>query len=250
MAKTAVAILAHPDDCEFLCAGTLLRLRQEHGWTIHIATMTPGDCGSAEHSPTEIANIRRAEGQAAAQRIGAQYRCLESRDLRVFFDGPTIETVTKYLCDVQADLVLTHSPDDYHLDHEMTSKLVRAATFAAPIPNYLYGQGIRPLDRIPHLYYCDPLEGKDVFGRPIVPDFCIDISGVIDIKTDALAAHASQRNWLIKHHGVDDYLASMREWCAKQGQRHGVAYAEGFRQHLGHSYPQTNLLGELLGKLS
>ena len=59
MNTTALAILAHPDDAEFLCAGTLVRLRKEKGWTIHIATMTPGDCGSAEHNPEEIARIRR-----------------------------------------------------------------------------------------------------------------------------------------------------------------------------------------------
>ena len=40
----ALAILAHPDDAEFLCAGTLVRLACERGWSIHIATMTPGDC--------------------------------------------------------------------------------------------------------------------------------------------------------------------------------------------------------------
>ena len=62
-----------------------------------------------------------------------------------------------------------------------------------------------------------------------------------------LACHASQRNWLIKHHGMDDYLRAMRDWSAKQGQAAGVKYAEGFRQHLGHSYPQGNLIANMLG---
>ena len=55
----ALAIGAHPDDAEFLCAGTLARLRAEHGWAVHIASMTPGDCGSAEHTPDAIARRRR-----------------------------------------------------------------------------------------------------------------------------------------------------------------------------------------------
>jgi hypothetical protein len=46
---------------------------------------------------------------------------------------------------------------------------------------------------------------------------------------------------------MDDYLRAMRDWSARQGQLAGVAFAEGFRQHLGHSYPQDNLVGELLG---
>ncbi len=62
-----------------------------------------------------------------------------------------------------------------------------------------------------------------------------------------LAAHASQRDWLMKHHGMDHYVESMRTWCRHRGQQAGVEFAEGFRQHLGHSYPQDNLLGAVLG---
>ena len=62
-----------------------------------------------------------------------------------------------------------------------------------------------------------------------------------------LAAHASQREWLLKHHGMDHYVGSMRDWSARRGREAGVAFAEGFRQHLGHSYPQDNLLAQLLG---
>ena len=250
MNATALAILAHPDDAEFLCAGTLIRLRKEHGWAIHVATMTPGDCGSAEHSPTEIARIRRAEGAAAAAAIGATYHCLEERDLRVIYNEPALEKVTRLLNRIRPQVVFTHSPDDYHLDHEQTSKLVRAATFAAPIPNFLHAHGqeeFPPLDHIPHVFYCDPLEGKDAFGQPIPPSFRIDITAAIDEKGVMLACHESQRAWLRKHHGVDNLVDSMRDWSATQGRSAGVAFAEGFRQHLGHSYPQDNLLRDLLG---
>ena len=138
------------------------------------------------------------------------------------------------------------------MDHELTSRVVRAATFAAPIPNFLHGGwgSLKPLAHIPHLYYCDPIEGKDLFGNPIRPTFRVDISGQIEEKAKMLACHVSQREWLIKHHGMDDYLNAMRDWAAKQGKEAGAAYAEGFRQHLGHSYPQNNLLGELLGGIS
>jgi LmbE family N-acetylglucosaminyl deacetylase len=249
-ADTALSILAHPDDAEFLCAGTLIRLAREHGWRVHIATMTPGDCGSAEHGPEEISRIRRGEGAAAAALIGARYHCLEERDLLVFFQERALERVTRLLREVRPRLVLTHSPSDYMLDHEMTSALVRAATFAAPVPNFLCDRGHGPpLERIPHLYYCDPIEGKDPLGREVPPAFAVDMSGVITTKVEMLACHASQRNWLLKHHGMDQYLQAMRDWSGRRGQTAGVAFAEGFRQHLGHSYPQDNLLGNLLGAL-
>ena len=247
MEKVVLSVLAHPDDAEFLCAGTLIRLRREHGFEVHIASMTPGDCGSIEMSPEEISRTRRAEGAAAAELIGATYHCLEERDLLIFYNEQTVEKVTRLLRLVRPSIVLTHSPSDYMLDHEMTSVVTRAAAFGAPIPNFLADRLPDPrLDHIPHLYYCDPIEGKDPLGRDIPPQFAVDISNVIDTKAEMLARHASQREWLLKHHGMDQYVHAMREWGATRGRQHGVAFAEGFRQHLGHGYPQENVLGELL----
>jgi LmbE family N-acetylglucosaminyl deacetylase len=248
MAKVVLSVLAHPDDAEFLCAGTMARLSQEQGWQVHIASMTPGDCGSAELPAEEIARIRRAEGSQAAALLGATYYCLEERDLQIFYTERPLERVARLLRLVRPDIVLTHSPTDYMLDHEMTSTLVRAAAFAAPVPNFLAGRGLpAPLERIPHLYYCDAIEGKDALGRPVAPAFAINISSVIEMKAGMLAAHASQRNWLLKHHGMDHYVQAMRDWNARRGSQAGVAFAEAFRQHLGHSYPQDNHLGKLLG---
>ncbi len=248
MTNVILSVLAHPDDAEFLCGGTLIRLRQEHGWEVHIASMTPGDCGSVEPGPIQISQIRRAEGAKAAALIGAAYHCLEERDLLVSYDEGTLEKVTRLMRTVKPALVLTHSPADYMIDHEMTSLVTRGACFGAPIPNFLEGRDIgKPLARIPHLYYCDPIEGKDPLGRAIPAGFRIDISAVIDLKTEMLACHASQRDWLLKHHGMDEYTRAMRDWSAQRGKEAGVPFAEGYRQHLGHSYPQDNLLGKTLG---
>ncbi|MGF1579207.1 MAG: PIG-L deacetylase family protein [Gemmataceae bacterium] len=245
--KVALSILAHPDDAEFLCAGTLLRLKLEHGWDIHIVTMTPGDCGSAELPPEEISRVRRGEGRAGAQLIEGTYHCVEESDLLVFYDKTTIQKVTRMVRTIRPTILFTHSPVDYMLDHEMTSRLTRAAAFNAPIPNFAQDPALPPLGAIPHLYYCDPVEGKDSFGNEVVPQFLVDISGVIEKKAEMLMAHSSQRDWLFKHHGMDQYVTSMKEWGATRGQSIGVSFAEGFRQHLGHGYPQNNLLAEVLG---
>jgi LmbE family N-acetylglucosaminyl deacetylase len=248
MNPVILSILAHPDDAEFLCAGSLIRLGREHGWQVYIASMTPGDCGSVDRCAEEIATIRRQEGQCAAASIGAAYYCLEERDLLIFYCERTLEKVARLLRTVQPSIVLTHSPADYMLDHEVTSTIVRAAVFGAPIPNFLAERGIgEPLPHIPHLYYCDPIEGKDALGREIEPDFCVDISAVMDDKSAMLACHMSQRDWLMQHHGMDQYILAMKEWSARRGQRLGTHFGEGFRQHRGHSYPQDNLLGQLLG---
>src|SRR5438309_99074 len=110
-----LSLLAHPDDAEFLCAGTLIRLRQEHDFEVHIASMTPGDCGSVVHTPLEISRIRREEGARAAAVIGAKYHCLEERDLLVFYNERTLEKATRLLRAVGPSIVLTHSPADYML---------------------------------------------------------------------------------------------------------------------------------------
>src|SRR6516162_1849822 len=101
MADVVLSVLAHPDDAEFLCAGTLLRLAREHGWQIHIASMTPGDCGSAELPPDMIAGMRRAEGACAAALAGATYHCLEERDLLLFYAERPLDGVTRLLRQVR-----------------------------------------------------------------------------------------------------------------------------------------------------
>ncbi len=247
--NVALSVLAHPDDAEFLCAGTLIRLAKEKGWEIHIATMTPGDCGSAVLPPEEISNIRRQEGENAAKVIGGHFHCMEERDLLVAYNDRTLEKVTRLLRMVKPKIVFTHSPSDYMLDHEMTSTITRAACFNAPIPNFFPDEECLPLPAIPTLYYCDAIEGKDPLGNSVVPQFGIDISSVIETKVEMMACHASQREWLLKHHGMDQYLQALRDWATHRGKTCGVPYAEGYRQHLGHSYPQENLLGALLGSL-
>lgn len=245
MDNVVLSVLAHPDDAEFLCAGTLIRLVREKGWIAHIASMTPGDCGSAELSAEQIAAVRRKEGAAAAELLGAHYHCLEERDLRITYTEGPLAKVVSLVRKVKPRILLTHFPNDYMLDHEMTSSLTRAAAFAAAVPNFP-AEG-KHLEHIPHLYYCDPIEGKDLLGRVIDPGRRIDISNVMQLKTQMLAAHASQREWLRRQHGMDHYIQAMHDWGAYRGKAAGVAYAEGFCQHLGHSYPQDDLLGQLLG---
>ena len=70
--NTAMAIAAHPDDIEFMMAGTLLLLKRA-GWHIHYLNLASGNCGSLEHSPTTTRAIRRREARAAARILGATY---------------------------------------------------------------------------------------------------------------------------------------------------------------------------------
>jgi LmbE family N-acetylglucosaminyl deacetylase len=243
-----LAIHAHPDDVEIFAGGTLALLAAR-GHNITIVTMTPGDCGSTEYSAEEIASIRRREAGASAALIGATYRCAEFRDLAIFNDHESRRRVTEILRDVRPELVLTAPPVDYLCDHEITSALVRDACFAAPAPNYSTGslEPKPPLPAIPHLYFMDPAGGVDREGNPVLPDFVVNIESVFELKKAMLAQHRSQREWLMKQHGVDDYMIMMEEWSRLAGRRAGIALGEGFRRYKGHPYPQTPLLEQLLG---
>ncbi|MGE5569454.1 MAG: PIG-L deacetylase family protein [Rhodospirillales bacterium] len=243
-----LAIHAHPDDVEILAGGTLALLAAA-GHQITIATMTPGDCGSAEHTAEEIAAIRREEAARSAALIGARYVCVEFRDLAVFIDDPSRRRVTEILRAAQPQLVLTASPVDYLCDHEAASMLVRDACFAAPAPNYATGEAspAPPLPAIPHLYFMDPTGGEDRDGRPVAADFIVNVESTFELKQRMLAEHRSQRAWLLKHHGMDNYLEQMAQWTRERGRCAGFAYGEGFRRYKGHAYPQTPLLEELLG---
>jgi len=239
--------MPHPDDIEILCAGTLLRLA-EQGCEVYCATMTPGDKGSASLSRAEIAAVRRAEAAMAAETIGARgYACLEFEDLAIAFDNPSRKRVAAHLRRIDPQIVITTPPVDYMFDHEVTSRLVRDACFNAAVPNYDCETTDPPRSGIPYLYYSDPIGGQDLFGVAAPISAAIDVSAVIDRKAAALACHASQREWLKVQHGLDDYIDSMRRWGAQRGARIGVAYAECFRQHVGHPHPTDDLLTNLAG---
>ena len=66
--RRAIAIAAHPDDIEFLMAGTLMCLA-EAGFEIHYMNLANGCCGTAQHDRETITAIRREEAMAAAAGI-------------------------------------------------------------------------------------------------------------------------------------------------------------------------------------
>ncbi len=249
MAKRVLAFMAHPDDVEFTCAGTLIRLKQEAGCEIIIATATSGDCGSVQHRPEEIARIRHREAAAAARVIDAEYRCAACSDVLIVHDEPTIRRFVEVVRKARPDIVITQPPADYMVDHEMTGRLVRAATFIAPAPNFLTCDldPAPPSRAVPHLYYADPVELIDpISGQPVTPELVVDITSVIETKERMLACHASQREWLRAHHGMDEYIEMMKRTGAQRGKLIGKPFAEGFRIHHGHPYPQNDVIAELL----
>ncbi len=242
--RTVLAFMAHPDDAEMLCAGTLIRLA-EAGWRVHIATCAPGDCGTATENRWDISSRRTREAAASAALIGGTYHCLDERDGFIVYDKPALHKTYDLFRRVAPSLVFTHAPKDYMLDHEQASLLARAASFLYAGPN-VSAFPVLEGSCVPYLYYCDPVEAVDPFGRPVEPTTYVDVTTQLERKARMLACHASQRDWLLAHHGMDEYLEAMRRHAALRGRQIGVAAAEAFVQHRGHAYPKDDLLAEML----
>lgn len=248
---TALALFAHPDDVEFLCAGTLAHLA-DRGCTVHIATMTAGDCGSTTLPPTKIARVRRREAARAAKLLRASYTCVGEKDLSIFYDWRTLAKVMALLRRVSPGLVLTHSPVDYMVDHENTSRLVQTACFGAMARNYrtgLRGASAMPLPRVPHLYYAEALGGRDILGNEIRSSLFVDITATLARKLEMLDCHESQQAWLRAQQGIADNSGVVRRMASRAGEISGFRWAEGYRQHLGQGFPHDNLLAKVLGDL-
>jgi LmbE family N-acetylglucosaminyl deacetylase len=245
-----LAIFAHPDDAEFLCAGTLAHLA-ERGAKIHLITMTAGDCGSTILPAGEISRIRRGEAERAAGLIGASYSCLGLKDLNIFYDQRTLGKVMEAVRAFDPSLVFTHSPVDYMADHENTSRLCQTACFGAMASNFRT-RSRRPakaLRAVPHLFYAEPFGSRDILGKPIESSWFVDINATITKKEEMLACHESQRAFLSAQQGISDMGVMMRTMAESAGKISGVGLAEGFRQHLGQGFPRGNLLAQLLGEL-
>lgn len=243
MDNTVLAVMAHPDDAELTCTGTLALLKDK-GWRVEMATMTPGDGGTASLSKEEISIIRKQEATKAASLLNARYQCLECEDIFVMYDKPTLLKVIELIRNTRPRVVFTMNPSCYMLDHEITSRLVQTACFSAGVKNIATRSG--PFFFTPYLYYVDAMEGKDKFGQEVRPNMIVDMTGKMTLKEQMLVCHESQRDWLREHHGMDEYVVAMKAFAAKRGSEAGVSYGEGLRQHVGHAFPQDDLVGKEL----
>lgn len=247
-AINVLALFAHPDDAEFLCAGTLALL-SERGAKIRIATLTAGDCGSTTLPTSRISKVRQKEASVSAALIGARYHCLKSKDLLVFYDQPHLNKVMELVRQTNPTLVLTHSPVDYMIDHETVSHLCQSACFGAMAPNFKTGfrRPAPPLHSVPHLYYADAFGRRDILGHKVESAISVNITSTLKRKEEMLACHESQQAWLKSQQEIPETVATMRKLAHQAGKRAGFRWAEGFRQHLGQGFPASNLLKELLG---
>lgn len=222
----AMVIVAHPDDIEFGCAGTIARWVRA-GCEVCYVVATSGDAGidNPDLSRAEVAVIREAEQQAAATITGvSDLVFLHEPDGLVVNTLELRERLVREIRRFRPEVVMTMDPtalwfgNSYinHPDHRAVSGAAVDAVFPAAGQPHVFPEHLA-LGYAPHkvrkLYVIGFGEGETM----------VDITDTFATKIQALRAHASQM-------GDWDPEPMIREWAAEQAKdMDGVELAEGFR---------------------
>jgi LmbE family N-acetylglucosaminyl deacetylase len=248
MPKKVLALHCHPDDIEFMMAGTLFLLR-DAGLEIHYMNMANGCYGSAVYSKEEAAEVRRKEAMKAAAFLGAEFHESITDDLGVLYTPELIAETLSVIREVAPDILLLPSPEEYMEDHINTCRVGVTAAFCRGVPGYRSNPEKPPLEKDLTIYHSMPYGLTDAMRNKIKADFHVNIESSIDRKRQMLSFHKSQKEWLDKSQGIDSYLDTMTEMSAAMGKNSNrYSYAEGWRRHshLGFSSRVIKPLEEIL----
>ncbi|MBN2584204.1 MAG: PIG-L family deacetylase [Planctomycetes bacterium] len=230
-----LVIGAHPDDCD-IAAGGLAALYVKHGHVVQFVSMTNGDTGHYQMAGGELARRRYAETQRSAKVLGIKYLV---RDQHCGELMPTLEArkdVIRIIREFKPDIVLTHTPDDYHPDHRYTSILVQDSAYSVTVP------GQCPLT--PHLmrnpvyaYCCGTVTTSGSFR----PDVIVDLDKVIGKKLAMINCHESQwYEWIPYNQGYLDKVpkgaAARRRWNEKRFRERLKGFANQWRDRAIDQY--------------
>ncbi len=219
-----LAVLAHPDDAELLCAGTLARARAD-GAGVAICVMCRGDKGAGSSTgAVDLGAIRREEAEAAANVLGAELFWQDHADGELFDTyANRLKLVAAYRR-FRPTLIIAHAAEDYHPDHRAASALAEAASWFAASRGHVT-EGLDPLAAPPSLWWADAVNMSG-----FEPAFYVDVTAHAEIKNRMLECHRSQLQ-----RAADGDFAPLKGLMTRQmearGAQAGVAAAEGFRPH-------------------
>ncbi|MBX3421233.1 MAG: PIG-L family deacetylase [Pirellulaceae bacterium] len=258
MKPSVLAIAAHPDDIEFVMAGTMLQLVQR-GWQAHYFNIANGCCGSTTLDRQQCAAVRLAEAQRAASLLPAVFYPPICDDLEVFYTPELHRRVAAVVRQARPSIILTHAPLDYMEDHQNAARLALGGAFVRAMPNFVSDPPVAPYQNDLAIYHAQPHGNREPLGTLVCPTHFVDVSGHMDLKRQLLAAHASQDQWLDATQGISAYLETMVQQhrevaslCRRSGVTSPITtftHAEGWRRHihLGLSEPNFDPLATALG---
>ncbi len=233
-----IAFGAHPDDCELLLGGLAAKY-VARGYAVKFVSITNGDAGHQIEGGGALARRRTHEAKKAGDILGIEY------DVRDFHDGellPTLDArreVIRLIRDWEADLVISHRPNDYHPDHRYTGMLVQDAAYMVTVPHIC--PGVPALKKNPFFFY-----GWDHFCKPypFQPDIAIDVESEMDKKWVMVHSHTSQfYEWLPYLDGILDQVPKSeeerRKWLPGIWDPWMLAMTECCRERLIERYGES-----------
>ncbi len=221
--QRALVVMAHPDDIEFTCGGTVAQLSDD-GWEVTFCLVTSGDKGTKDPAlgPADLGALREAEQEAAAAELGIS-RCIFLRvpDGHVEDGSEFRGQLVRVLRDVRPELMITW--DGYrgfnHRDHRTVGIAALDAVF--------------PLSRNANSYAEQVANGAEPVRVNTVllagsnePNYFVDVSAQLDRRIDALLRHASQ----VQAADREQMAERMRQRAAQAARAGRVPWAEGFRR--------------------
>lgn len=249
---SVLAVVAHPDDIEFVMSGTLLRLAGL-GWQVHYMNVANGCLGSMVTPREETARIRLAEAIEAASLIPAKHYLPICDDMAIFYTPENFAKLTAVVRQANPSIVLTHSPIDYMEDHEVACRLAVSATFAKGMPNFVSSPPVAPCEGEVAIYHASPHGNCTPLQERVEPHLYVDTTDLLEKKQALLACHRSQQQWLDTTQKMSSYLQTMVDMDRQRGELSGrFQYAESFRQrlHFGFSGARFDPLGQALGQFA
>jgi LmbE family N-acetylglucosaminyl deacetylase len=194
--KRVLVVLAHPDDPEFFCGGTIARWVAE-GREVIYCLLTRGDKGADEPGvdPLELAEVREKEQRAAAEILGVkEVIFLENPDGSLVPDLKLRMDVVRVIRTIRPDIVVTCDPTNFfpsdryinHPDHRAAGQVTLDAVFPAArsalyFPELMEDEGLKP-HKVRHVYVAGTIH----------PNTVVDVTDFIDRKIEALKEHRSQ----------------------------------------------------------
>jgi LmbE family N-acetylglucosaminyl deacetylase len=221
-AERVLAVVAHADDADLLCAGTLARAKAD-GAAIGVCVLCQGDKGKSSGKNDNLAARRRKEMAASADLLEAELFTGDIPDGTLTDDIRTRRLLIEIFRQFKPTLVLAHSPEDYHPDHRAASAVAEGASWFCASRGHKTKSPA--LNSPPAVWWMDTV---DMSG--FAPGFYIDISAQLGLKTQMLACHQSQ---LARGKDADfSPLAELMrlQYCTR-GLQAGVRAAEAFRAH-------------------
>ncbi len=230
--KNVLAIAAHPDDIEFVMAGTLLQLAAR-GWTVHYFNIANGCCGSMTLSQEECAATRLLEAQAAAALIPARFYAPICNDLEIHYCTELLQKVASVVRQAQPQIVLTHSLVDYMEDHQYAARLAVTGAFVRSMPSYTPQPSAAAYQDDVAVYHAQPHGNRTPMGEVVRPTHAVDVTKFLQRKQQLLRTHASQGVWLDDTQRMGSYIDTMLDLNREVGSFSGrFELAEGWRRHI------------------